>query len=516
MLVFENLTIKDLKNHYFIEDFSYSLGNMERLAIIGEEGNGKSSLLKCIINRKAVEEYMAVNGKIMCDMEHIGYLPQQLPHIWDSVCICDYILKKEPEEELAVERYNELQEFNNLCGRLHLPSDLLLRDQTMGSLSGGEKVKLQILKLMKEPVELLLLDEPTNDLDIAALEWLESFLKSCALPIIFISHDVKLLENSATTILHLEQLNHQSKCRHTIFKGGYREYVETRKAQLDKAIQQARKEKQAYMKQMQKLNDVKNAVHDALNDTVRNPSQAALLKKKMQAIKAQEKRFEKESYAHVDSVEEGIQIFFENVALPVNKTILDMELDCLQVQERALLYDVKLFVKGKDKLILIGDNGTGKSMLLKEIYAQLWQRKDICLGYMPQDYQAKMDYEQTPIEFLAESKDRKDITRVRELLGAMKFTGEEMTHKIRELSEGQKAKLYFLRFIKLRCNVLLLDEPTRNLSPLSSPLIIELLDNFTGCIICVTHDRLLMERLHAMHYEIKDQRLLLCEDRCSE
>ena len=150
---------------------------------------------------------------------------------------------------------------------------------------------------------------------------------------------------------------------------------------------------------MQKLNDVKNAVHDALNDTVRNPSQAALLKKKMQAIKAQEKRFEKESYAHVDSVEEGIQVFFENVALPVNKTILDMELDCLQVQERALLYDVKLFVKGKDKLILTGDNGTGKSMLLKEIYAQLWQRKDICLGYMPQDYQAKMDYEQTLIEF---------------------------------------------------------------------------------------------------------------------
>ena len=219
--------------------------------------------------------------KIMCDMEHIGYLPQQLPRIWDSVCICDYILKKEPEEELAVERYNELQEFNNLCRRLHLPSDLLLTDQTMGSLSGGEKVKLQILKLMKEPVEVLLLDEPTNDLDIATLEWLESFLKSCALPIIFISHDVKLLENSATTILHLEQLNHQSKCRHTIFKGGYREYVETRKAQLDKAIQQARKkEKQAYMKQMQKLNDVKNAVHDALNDTVRNPSQAALLKKK--------------------------------------------------------------------------------------------------------------------------------------------------------------------------------------------------------------------------------------------
>ena len=141
MLVFENLTIKDLKNHYFIEDFSYSLGNMERLAIIGEEGNGKSSLLKCIINRKAVEEYMAVNGKIMCDMEHIGYLPQQLPRIWDSVCICDYILKKEPEEELAVERYNELQEFNNLCRRLHLPSDLLLRDQTMGSLSGGRKGK---------------------------------------------------------------------------------------------------------------------------------------------------------------------------------------------------------------------------------------------------------------------------------------------------------------------------------------------------------------------------------------
>ena len=82
--------------------------------------------------------------------------------------------------------------------------------------------------------------------------------------------------------------------------------------------------------------------------------------------------------------------------------------------------------------------------------------------------------------------------------------------------KGKRQSFIFCVLLKLRCNVLLLDEPTRNLSPLSSPLIIELLDNFTGCIICVTHDRLLMERLHAMHYEIKDQRLLLCEDRCSE
>lgn len=510
MLLIQDLTIQDLKNHILIEHFSFSLGERDKVAIIGEEGNGKSTLLKAIYQRESIEEYMSISGRIDMDYKNIGFLYQQLPNEWYTFDCMEYLLKQTPMEEIAYERYNELAELEILCVKLHIPLRLLESEQPLASLSGGEKVKIQLLKLIHQDCDILLLDEPTNDLDIETLEWLEDFIRTCTMPILFISHDEVLLRNCANRILHLEQLNKKSKARISDYHGTYDAYTSMRKEKLNKDTQIAQKEKQEYMKKKIKLNDFKNAVHDALNDTVRNPGQAALLAKKMANIKAQEKRFDRESYGHVDSVEEAIDVYFQDIDAVASKRIIDA---CVSVSiaHRELIKPYELLVKGQDKVVFVGQNGCGKTLLMKQLYELLKECKGVNVGYMPQNYMDYMNPESTPVAFLLTRADQEDVSSSRELLGRMKFTSEEMIQPIKDISEGQKAKLYLLRFIKCKCNVLLLDEPTRNLSPLSAPLIRSILSDYKGCIISVSHDRMYIDEvanriLEINHNEIRERK----------
>lgn len=512
MLLIQNLTIKDLKNHVMIDHFQYSLGNDDKVGIIGEEGNGKSTLLKAIKDSKLIEQYTVISGTIQTDFKQIAYFEQHIDQSWMDAQLYEYLLKDRVEDEIEIASYNELQAYETLCQKLFLPSNFIQRDQCVGTLSGGEKVKLQLLKLMKRPMDLLLLDEPTNDLDIETLQWVEQFIKGLRIPVMFISHDETLLEQVATQLIHLEQLNKKTKCAATVYKGGYQEYIAQRYASRSKEEQLARKEKQEYIKKKIKLNDQKNAVHDALNDTVRNPGLAASLKRKMRNIKAQERRFDEEGLTHVDSVEEAIDVYFEETKLPSNKIILDLHLEQLRVEERSLLHNVDLLLLGKDKVVITGRNGSGKSLLIKNIYEQLQNRSDLKLCYMPQTYQDHFQEDQTPISFLIETMEREELTIARELLARMKFTREEMQQDVMDLSEGQKAKLYLVKAIKNKCNVLLLDEPTRNLSPLTGPVIRDILSSFDGCILAVSHDRKLIEEVFNKHYEVKEQTLVLVEE----
>lgn len=511
MLTIKHLTIKDLKNHTLIEDLSLTLNNTEKIAIIGEEGNGKSTLLKAIYQRKQVESYTSISGSIDMDFKHPGYLEQQLSSMWKEASCIEYLLKENIEDEIEVSRYNELAHIERTCVKLHIPISLLYSDQALSSLSGGEKVKLQLLKLMMQDCDFLLLDEPTNDLDMETLVWLEQFIKESKAAILFVSHDETLLQACAQRILHMEQLNKKTKCRMQEYRGNYLDYIASRSARYQKEVQLARKEKQDYRKKKEKLNDMKNALHDALNDTVRNPGVAASLKRKMKNITAQERRIDQEGFAHVDSVEEAIDVYFEDVAGIAGKVILQAELGVM-INNQTLISPFVFDIRGQDKIAIIGRNGCGKTQLIKQMYELLKERTDITLGYMPQQYLDIVDEHRTPIEFLLDEGDHKDVSHSRELLGRMKFTSEEMTHEIQALSEGQKAKMYLLRFIKRKCNVLLLDEPTRNLSPLSAPMIRAILNDYQGCIIAVSHDRLFLQQVVKKIYKVEHYQIQESED----
>jgi ATPase subunit of ABC transporter with duplicated ATPase domains len=169
---------------------------------------------------------------------------------------------------------------------------------------------------------------------------------------------------------------------------------------------------------------------------------------------------------------------------------------------------VRLKITGPDKICVIGPNGCGKSTLMERIAQELLARKDIRVTYMPQRYGEGVDYSMLPEQFLAPDGDKETVTKARIYLGSMKYTTEEMSHPVSGLSGGQRAKLLLLKAILDKSNVLLLDEPTRNFSPLSCPEVRKLLASFPGCILSVSHDRKYIEEVTPTVYTLTQQGLV--------
>ena len=347
---------------------------------------------------------------------------------------------------------------------------------------------------------MLLLDEPSNDLDLQTLAWLERFLLDCQVPVLYISHDETLLERTANLVIHLERLRRRTAPRCTVARTGYREYVERRQLGFARQEQQARKERAEFDARMEKYRQIRDSVDYQLSTVSRgNPGKGRLLKKKMHAVLSMGRRFEREAedMTALPEWEEAILTSFdrEKSAFPAGKTALRLDLPELTAGERVLARNIRLWVEGPEKIGITGPNGAGKSTLLKRAAEELLPRTDLRAAYMPQDYGDSLWGERTPVELLAPSGRRDDITRARTLLGNMKYKAEEMEHPAAELSGGQRAKLLFLSMVLRGSNVLILDEPTRNFSPLSAPVIRRVLEDFPGVIISVSHDRLYLEQV---------------------
>ena len=476
------LTLKD-SGRTLLRDFSFTLRPGDRAAVIGEEGNGKSTLLKWIAGSGAVEDYCDVTGEVVRGGLRLGYLEQELAGEWMDRSAAAFFA--------GLDLY-ETPELWTMGFDLELAGS----SRTMASLSGGEKVKARLAKLLAARPDVLLLDEPTNDLDVSTLEWMEGFLRRCPLPVMFISHDETLIEAAANVIIHIEQLRRKTEPRHTIERTTYREYVRRRAGRLEKQEQVARKQQAEYRAQMDRWRQIYSKVeHRQDSITRQNPSGGRLLKNKIHSLKSQEKRLEREAgtFEEMPDREEAIRFEFgEGSLLPPGKRVLEYDRPVLAAGDRVLARNLRLTVYGSQHVTIVGANGAGKTTLMRELWACLRCRTDIRPGYMPQNYGDILEGGESPAAFLAPGGDKAALTRARTRLGSLKFTPEEMERPARELSGGQKAKLILLKLALDGCDVLLLDEPTRNLSPLSAPVIREMLAGFPGALVCVTHDRMLI------------------------
>ena len=222
MLQIKNLSVthkKDLRP--LLENFSFSLNAGDKAVIISEEGNGKSTLLKLIYDPGLVEGYAEYTGEILTGSTLLGYLPQEFPRECKEQTIYSYCM--------AAPAFSEVNpgDLAAIAARLRLPKDIFYSDQLCGTLSGGEKIKLQIAVLQMYQPDIYLLDEPSNDIDIETLEWLEQFINTCQKPVLYVSHDETLIERTANVVIHLEQIMRKTKPRHTIVRMPYREYITT-------------------------------------------------------------------------------------------------------------------------------------------------------------------------------------------------------------------------------------------------------------------------------------------------
>ena len=214
-----------------------------------------------------------------------------------------------------------------------------------------------------------------------------------------------------------------------------------------------------------------------------------------------------QSISEKPMVEDAIFFQFNPVLLPQRKEILKLDLPVLKIDNKVLSRNLHLHILGNKHIVIVGKNGVGKTTLLKFILHQLQLRSDLKVGYMPQNYDELWNPMDTPLDFLNVDFNNEEIGKVRSYLGNMNFSKEEMTTNMKYLSGGTKAKLIFLKFVLDGCNVLLLDEPTRNVSPLSIPVICQMLQSYGGAIISISHDRNFIEQVCQEKYELSKEGL---------
>ena len=500
LLQIEHLTIthrKDLR--VLLEDFSLVLNRGDRAVVVGEEGNGKSTLLRWIHDPRSVEDYADCEGR-RSGGAALGYLPQELPaHL---------------RERSAAEIAGALPpaEWFRLSSALELDPGLREEERPLRSLSGGERVKLQMAMLLSRDPDVLLLDEPSNDVDLETLSWLERRIAAHRGAVLYISHDEMLIERTANRVILLEQLRHKQRSRWTVANLAFGEFMAQRRSGFEKQAQQAKSERRADREAMERFRRIQQRVEHEQNVISRaDPSGGRLLKKKMASVKAMEKRYERErgEMTELPEYEEAIALRFDGAAVvPAGRTVLDWSLPELRAADgRVLARDLALTVRGPERIGIVGRNGAGKTTLLRALLPALQSRDGYAVGYLPQDYAEEIDPALTPVEFLAPSGAKDDVTAARTRLGNLNFTPQEMLHPMDALSGGQKAKLLLLRLCMGGVGVLVLDEPTRNLSPLSGPEIRALLASFPGAILSVSHDRKYLAQVCTRVLELTEEGL---------
>jgi ATPase subunit of ABC transporter with duplicated ATPase domains len=486
-----NLTITiERDGKTIVENFSFTVPDGAKAALIGEEGNGKSTLLKWLYDPKLVEGYASVTGDAFVSGTK-GYLSQELRESDRSLSVSEYLCTYCGGESM------DPKALSRALKDVNLPYELAYSDQKMGTLSGGERVKLALAVLLLNDCDVLFLDEPTNDLDLETLQWLERFLASVKKTVLYVSHDETLLSRTAEAVIHLELVRRKKIPRATAANLPYETYMQRRDAAMQHQAQVAQFEQKAFREKKERYLSIYNAVDRAQASVSRqDPSAGRLLKKKMHTVTSIGKRLEKEQQNLTEAPEAEWAILPKWLGGEVKngRTVLEYGPAALSLGERVLSENVRLRITGPERVCIVGRNGCGKTTLLKALVPEI-EKRGFNTFYMPQTYADLLPTDRLPVEFLAPDGDKESVTEARIFLGSMKVTTDEMSHPIRSLSGGQQAKLLLLKAILGRADVLVLDEPTRNLSPLSAPAVRTLLREFRGAILFVSHDRKLIREV---------------------
>lgn len=485
MFEIKNLTIIQNKNSKVLMDcFSTQFNHGDKVALIGEEGTGKSSFIKVLSG--VLADHVTHHYDFKTEHIILSYCPQthHNPGSTES-----YIYDALKDHFFDYGYYYQLLDGFGI-------DESLVSDRKFNSLSGGEKVKLALVKALMRKPDILFLDEPTNDLDLKSIEYLESILMKLEIPIVFVSHDIRFIENVANTIIHFEQLKRRTESKVSRYKMRYEDFIAYRNQNIDNQNNLAHKERERLKIAEKKFEKIHDRVHHELNKVSRQaPSTAKNLKDKMRSVKSHETRLEKtkENLTPFMEYEEPISFILDSSPKVHNsKRYLNLEIDVLEVGNKVLSKDIKFEIVGPKRIAIIGENGSGKTTLIRKIVDNLLKNQ-IKYAYMPQNYGDIFDVEKSAIEILVDTRDKEKVSEGLTYLGSLKFTHEESHLPFKDLSGGQKAKLFFGKMALNDIEFIIMDEPTRNISPLSMGSLMESLKDFRGVVLMVTHDRRVLE-----------------------
>lgn len=507
----------DFGGNYLFRDASWQIRPGERIGLIGQNGKGKSTLLR-VING----EYTPSGGSITRAKDvTIGFLNQDLLSYETDESIFHVALgafKRVTEledeiqaiyEQMATDHSDSLMdkltvlqtEFDSLDGyNIHHKTEKVLEglgfnttdlQRPLREFSGGWRMRVMLAKLLLENPSVLLLDEPTNHLDLPSIQWLEEYITSYPGTVITVSHDREFLNHMVTKIVHVTQQ------RLVHYPGNYDDFLEN-KAEREEIQQKAFENQQAYIRQQERFIERFKA----------KASKATQAKSKIKQLE----KLERVEAVEDDTVEINLRFEVKQTSGKVVSRLEDVSKN-YGPQTDILNHSTAELVRG-DKIALIGANGKGKSTLLRIIAGtEPVQGGKVSLGHAVQSaFYAQHQLESLHLqnEMLDELRQHapdKTDQELRTVLGCFLFTGEDVFKKIKVLSGGEKARVALAKTLLTRSNFLLLDEPTNHLDMQSINILIQALQQYEGSFIVVSHDRYFISHIANKIWWIEDHQI---------
>ena len=513
MISVDGLTV-EFGGTTLFKDISFQINEKDRIALMGKNGAGKSTLLKILAG-----ERQPTKGRVSAPKDSvIAYLPQHLltedgRTVFEEACLpFEHLKEMEGEieqlnQELMTRTDYESEEYMALIEKVaamsekfyaidltHFEEDvekMLLGlgfertdfQRPTSDFSGGWRMRIELAKLLLQNPDVLLLDEPTNHLDIESIGWLENFIMTSGKAVVVISHDRKFVDNITTRTIEI------TLGRIYDYKAGYSQYLELRK--------ERREQQQKQYDDQQKMIAETKLYIERFKGTYSKTNQ----------VQSRVRMLEKLELVEVDEEDTSrLRLKFppspRSGSYPVTMDAVGKSYDGHVVFQNA-----SLMVERGDKVAFVGRNGEGKSTLVNCIMGQLEHEGTLTLGhnvqigYFAQDQATLLDGEITVYDTI-DSVAKGDIRlKIRDLLGAFMFGGEEGTKKVKVLSGGERTRLAILKLLLEPFNLLILDEPTNHLDLRTKDVLKQALQDFDGTLIVVSHDRDFLDGLVTKVYE---------------
>ena len=496
----QNLS-KTFVDRPILKQASFQLEEHEKAAIVGVNGAGKTTLLKMIIGQLPADEglitfakdktfgYLAqqsdlssshtIYEELLSVKQDLVSMEQQLRDLEESMKHCEGTQLEE-----IMDRYTHMTHDFEVRGGLLYKSELtgVLKglsfldedfDKQISTLSGGQKTRVSLAKLLLQSPDLIILDEPTNHLDIASISWLETYLRSYKGAVLIVSHDRYFLDRVVTKVIAIENGLVRS------YAGNYSDYA-AKAAMLRKAAVNA------YLKQQEEIHHQQQVI-DKLKSFNREKS--------IKRAESREKMLDK-----MELLEKPVEIR-DDMHLKLTPQIISGN-DVLSIEDLSkhfgsltLFEHVDIEIKRGEHVAIIGDNGTGKTTLLKIINelesmdsGQIRLGSKVEIGYYDQEHHV-LHSEKTLFDEISDDYPTLTNTQIRNTLAAFLFTGDDVFKKISELSGGERGRVSLAKLMLSNANFLILDEPTNHLDITSKEILEQALNDYEGTVLYVSHDR---------------------------
>lgn len=513
MISVDGLTV-EFGGTTLFSDISFQINEKDRIALMGKNGAGKSTLLKILAGVRP-----PTRGKVTAPKDCVvAYLPQHLMTedgrtVFEEASMAFAHLHEMEAEiermnaELATRTDYESDDYMALIEKVatmsekfyaidmtHFEEDVEKALLGLGfersdfsrptsDFSGGWRMRIELAKLLLQNPDVLLLDEPTNHLDIESIQWLEDFLINSAKAVVLISHDRKFVDNITTRTIEV------TMGRIYDYKVNYSQYLVLRQERREQQMKQ-------YEEQQKMIAETKDFIErfkGTYSKTFQVQSRVKMLEK-LELIEVDEEDTSRLRLKFPPSPRSG--------AYPVQMSDVAMAFD-----DKTIFSGVNLTVERGDKIAFVGRNGEGKSTLVKCIMGQLQNQgqlnlgHNVQIGYFAQNQASLLDGELTVFQTIDDVAKGEIRNKIRDLLGAFMFGGEDSTKKVKVLSGGERTRLAILKLLLEPVNLLILDEPTNHLDLRTKDVLKQALQDFDGTLIVVSHDRDFLDGLVTKVYE---------------